>query len=524
MHFFNTAGPINKNDHFCIDPLKRFNTKEIIQLINQKKYFVLYAPRQTGKTSFLLSLADYLNRTEKYLCLYLNIESIQIVQKSLDDCIKGILFELSSRARDYLDDNYPESIVMKILNEKGPNFAINELLTLWAKNSEKPIVLLIDEFDSLKGEILLSVLSQLRSGYDKRPKLFPHSIILCGVNDIKNKADGINEEYNISIESVFNIKATSVRLDYFNKKEIKMLFYQHMRETGQKYNDDAFDKIWELTRGQPWIVNALGNELCSEMIPAKRNISVITSKEIEEAAENLIQKREIHIKHLIEKLKEERVKKIILPMLIGDDLPEDFTEEDFLYVHDLGLIRKNGKITIANEIYREIIPRSLIYSTQLLIKYKLIWFFKDNGSLNINKMMRSFQIFYRKHSERWIERFTYREAGPQLLLQAFLQRIVDGGGRISRKYELNREYVTLIISWQYGDKLQKIIFDIRNHEETYKKTMKDGIENLAVDMKKYGSKTGHLVIINQEEDTLWEEKIFNNTKTYKGIKINIWGI
>ena len=186
MRFFNTEGPINEQDHYCVDPLKRFNMKEILQLINQKKYFVLYAPRQTGKTSCLLSLANYLNKNEKYHCLYLNIESIQIIHRNINESMKGILFELSSRARDYLNDDFPESMVMKILNEKGANFALNELLTLWAKNTGKPIILLIDEFDSLKGDILVSVLSQLRSGYDKRPKLFPHSIILCGVKDIKN--------------------------------------------------------------------------------------------------------------------------------------------------------------------------------------------------------------------------------------------------------------------------------------------------------------------------------------------------
>ena len=119
MRFFNTAGPINKHDHYCLDPLKRFNMKEILQLINQKKYFVLYAPRQTGKTSCLLSLVDYLNETENYHCLYLNIESIQIIQKNLDDCIKGILFELSSRARDYLNDDFPEGIVISLVSIIG---------------------------------------------------------------------------------------------------------------------------------------------------------------------------------------------------------------------------------------------------------------------------------------------------------------------------------------------------------------------------------------------------------------------
>ena len=61
MRFFNTAGPVNPTDHYCLPPLQRFNLDEIRSLIQQKKYFILHAPRQTGKTSALLALMEYLN-------------------------------------------------------------------------------------------------------------------------------------------------------------------------------------------------------------------------------------------------------------------------------------------------------------------------------------------------------------------------------------------------------------------------------------------------------------------------------
>lgn len=59
--FFNTAGPIQADIHYNVDPLCRINLEEIEMLIYQRKYFVLYAPQQTGKTSCLLALRDYLN-------------------------------------------------------------------------------------------------------------------------------------------------------------------------------------------------------------------------------------------------------------------------------------------------------------------------------------------------------------------------------------------------------------------------------------------------------------------------------
>ncbi|ETR67739.1 MAG: hypothetical protein OMM_11273, partial [Candidatus Magnetoglobus multicellularis str. Araruama] len=77
MLFFNTAGPVNCDDHYCLPPLSRFDLEEILMLIAQKKYFVLHAPRQTGKTSCLLALMKYLNEQGNYECLYINVEAAQ---------------------------------------------------------------------------------------------------------------------------------------------------------------------------------------------------------------------------------------------------------------------------------------------------------------------------------------------------------------------------------------------------------------------------------------------------------------
>ena len=75
MRFFNTAGPTECDSHYCLEPLERFELEEILSLIDQKKYFVLHAPRQTGKTTCLLSLMKYLNREGRYKCLYINVEA-----------------------------------------------------------------------------------------------------------------------------------------------------------------------------------------------------------------------------------------------------------------------------------------------------------------------------------------------------------------------------------------------------------------------------------------------------------------
>lgn len=72
--FFNTAGPVRCESHYCLPPISRLNLDEVLNLIDQQKYFVLHAPRQTGKTSCLQALMEYLNQRENYRCLYVNFE------------------------------------------------------------------------------------------------------------------------------------------------------------------------------------------------------------------------------------------------------------------------------------------------------------------------------------------------------------------------------------------------------------------------------------------------------------------
>jgi len=99
--FFNTAGPVNSDKHYCLPPLNRFNLEEILSLIEQEKYFVLHAPRQSGKTSCLLALMDKLNKADNYRCLYFNVEVGQSAREDVNRGIRAILGEMASMARDF---------------------------------------------------------------------------------------------------------------------------------------------------------------------------------------------------------------------------------------------------------------------------------------------------------------------------------------------------------------------------------------------------------------------------------------
>jgi hypothetical protein len=231
MRFFNTAGPVDCREHYCIPPLERLDLEEVLMLIQQKKYFVLHAPRQTGKTSCLLALMDYLNARGQYRCVYMNVEMAQAAREDVGAAMHAILGQLAARAKMMLDDPFVETMWAETLAKNGPYMALDGVLTQWSSHDPKPLVLLIDEIDSLVGDTLIAVLRQLRGGYDKRPHHFPQSVILCGVRDVRDyRLHTAGEKAVITGGSAFNIKAKSLRLGDFSRLEMEALYHQVGRD------------------------------------------------------------------------------------------------------------------------------------------------------------------------------------------------------------------------------------------------------------------------------------------------------
>ena len=166
MRFFNTAGPVKPAKHYCIAPLDRLNLAEVLALVRDEKYFGLHAPRQTGKTSSLLALRDLLNAEDGYRCVYVNVEAGQAGREDTQRAMRAILGELALRARQALGDEFVEEIWFDLLQRSGPDGALRQVLSRWAEADSTPLVLLIDEIDALVGDTLVSVLRQLRAGYD----------------------------------------------------------------------------------------------------------------------------------------------------------------------------------------------------------------------------------------------------------------------------------------------------------------------------------------------------------------------
>ena len=516
-------------DHYCVPPLERIELDTVLGLIRDKKYFVLHAPRQTGKTSALLALRDLLNSGAQgeYRCVYANVEAGQAMRENVAEGMRTVLSQFALRASLTLGDDTLERVCRNAMNSAGPGGALSLTLSRWAAADRRPLVLLIDELDALVGDTLLSVLRQLRSGYDQRPAAFPHSIILCGVRDVRDyRIHSIAEDRLVLGGSAFNIKSESLRLGDFSEQEVAALLAQHTAATGQAFSDEAQALIGARTAGQPWLVNALCYDACFRHEPGRDRARPITAAAILEAQERLIQRRDTHIDDLAHKLREERVRRVVEPILTGS-VEAACSDEDLAYARDLGLVAQDaaGMPRIANPIYAEVVPRHLNSAVQETLPQQMAWYVDAAGGLDVTGLIAAFQAFFREHSEHWVQRFErYHEAGPQLLLQAHLQRIVNGGGRIEREYALGRGRTDLLIVWPQGGRERRFVVECKVLRRGLERTIAEGVAQTRGYADRCGAEAGHLIVFDRAPQRTWEEKIFRRPPAGDGVPVTVWGM
>lgn len=493
---------------------------EIARLIDGKQFFLIHAPRQTGKTTFLHSLAHRLNKEGKYVATVCSLESAGYPSISVEDANMAFIQSMHRTASLFLDETtmppHPDSY------SKNATL-LHKYLTDWCRALPKPLVLLLDEVDALYDDVLISTLRQLRDGFQTRPVHFPQSVALVGLRDIREyKMRARADNPSIGAGSPFNVKAESFFLPVFSLEEVRGLLQQHTDDTGQVFSETVIQKLYEFSGGQPWLTNALANEIVAKML--KNDFSrEITTEMVEQAKERLIEQRQTHLDSLADKVKEERVRRILMSVITGDAPAFDGFDDDMRYCRDLGIISQDDPIRFANPIYREIITRIMNSGFQRGINQDIAqtsWYLHPDGSLDMDKLLDAFVTFYRRHSESWLERFQYKEAGHQLLLMAFLQRIINGGGRIEREMAVGNGRTDMAIFW----KDQVIPIELKMNHDKWSEP--EGIQQIARYMDKLGQKHGYLVLFEKKssEELPWEVRIRREVHEVDGKEVVLLGM
>ena len=516
--YFNIAGPCNRADHYMIDAYSRL--KGVEQLIDMKQYFVIHAARQSGKTTYLKDLTRRLNEGGKYYAIYCSLESLQ----PFEDAKEGIPEIVKLLKKTILFSNIPNR------HEFAENAdytyisgVLNMSFSLFCMKIDKPLVMLFDEADCLSEDTLISFLRQLREGYNNRTSIpFVHSLALVGMRNIRDyKAKIRPDSQSLGSASPFNIVTETMTLKNFTKEEISSLYRQHTDDTGQVFEQEAIDLIDEQTCGQPWLVNAIVREVIVKMLQSDYTRPV-TASLVDEAIQTIILRRDTHIDSLLERLKEDRVRSVIEPIIMGGAQPIDRLSDDYQYVRDLGLIKEDGKIIPANPIYGEIIARTLSYNFQNDIcsenyPYQIPRYLR-NGRIDMDYLMRDFQQFWRENSAVWETKYQYKEAAPHLILMAFLQRIINGGGHIIREMAAGRGRTDLCLV--YDQQKYPIELKIRYGE----KSIAEGIEQTLRYMDTFGCNEGWLAIFDRRPKISWSKKIYFKKETHDGKTVSVVGL
>jgi hypothetical protein len=483
----------------------------VMELIEDGKYFSFVAGRQTGKTTSAQWLVEHYNAGQRFRAIWVDVE-VAAGEPDPAPAFRTLLNCLDHAVARDLADVGPPASRARLLDD--PKTAVVSYLRDLSARCPRPLVVLIDEADGLVGDAMVSFLTQLRDGYlDRREVPFPQSIALIGLRSVRDYVltlDGRRPLKWLGTQSPFNVTAEAAILGPFSSADVHTLLAQHTAHTGQRFEPEAAALVYELSQGQPWLANALADHVVDLQL-RDRSIPV-TAVHIEAAKEAIIQDRRTHIDSLVARLREPRVRRIVDPMLSGERTPGDVLDDDFAYVLGLGLVRaRAGHFEIANPIYREVIPRALTYVQQMQIWNPPADYVRADGSLDLPKIMRDWQAFWREDGHLAAEGFGYKESGPHLMLMAFLQRIVNGGGRIDREYGLGRGALDLLVTWR-GQR-HAIEVKVRRGKQTEAQATAQILRYL----EHLGLDEGTLVIFDRRKSLSWSKRLSSKT-TKKGKK------
>jgi hypothetical protein len=471
VRFFNTTGPCNPDDHYMLPPAERLQGAQLHRYVRDHLYWMLHAPRQTGKTTFLQSWMREINAAAVAVACYVSVERAQGIA-TRDKAMPEICEAIRQWAAD-------SRLPVPQTAATASGSLLRGILGNWAALvAPRPLVVLFDETDVLEGEVLIGFLRQLRDGFATRGVgKFPVSIALVGVRDLKDYLIAAKDGRPVNPGSPFNIKEDSAIIGNFSRADIAALFAQRTAETGQQIEPAALDYIWEQTRGQPWLVNSLFKRATMRVLD-EADYSPVTPAHAREAREQMVLARETHIDSLNHRMDDPRVRRVMETLLTGEPDPRLAESEGFRISQDLGLVAlERGAPAVANPIYREVLARHLTYGAQLAIPEPFFRWQNPDGTLDMDSLLGEFQKFWRKNSEIWEQTADYTEAFPHLLLMAFLQRVLNGGGRIEREYAAGRGRLDLLVEYAGGACVIEIKL-VRDHG-TPASVREEGLEQIA---------------------------------------------
>jgi hypothetical protein len=373
MRSFNTSGPNIIAEHYTLPRLDLIAQGK--NLVHRSRYFTIWAPRQTGKSTYFRLLADALHE-EGYLVCHINFENY--LKRPLETFMGRLVLALEQAWHIDLQSLDIAQVFHKIEQVK-----------------DKKLVLIIDEVEGINPEYFGEFLHTIRNAYHSRETHGLKSVIFVGVSNITGVVQDNASPFNIS---------DSLPIDYFSKEEVFDLLGQHETEVGQFFDPQVKEKIYAITVGQPGLVNGFAGKLL-ELNPHKQTIDYLDYLTVEdwylyEALDknvaNVINKAKKHQKFLEELL--------FLERKVRFDIDREAIR--FFYVNGLIKKDKDGNITFWVPLYKKRLQKYFYpimngESERIQANIWLDNYLAADGKLNMDKIIREYQAYAQKRGFRY---------------------------------------------------------------------------------------------------------------------------
>jgi hypothetical protein len=526
---FNTSGICKPAEHYMLPVLPRI--PDAVKMIEGKFCFVIHAPRQSGKTTFLTTLADQINSDGKYYAIWCSLASLRPII-DLNEAMRSVVSQINV-SLDSSEIKAINSLAYKYNSLPAmadPDAKVRILLRSICRDLDKDLIVFFDEADCLSDIPLITFLTQLRDGYIRRSDepntKFPRSLALVGMRNIRDCNQIRPDEKSAGEASPFNIITETYSLANFTRDEIRTLYEQHTEAAGQVFDSSAIETAWDWSEGQPWLVNALARDVVDRQLDNVFSAAAITGTHMNRAAESLIRRRDTHIDFLLERLKEPRVIKVMDAVFAGTKGKVPINSDDRKYCLDLGLVVNNEYQSLrpANKIYQEIF--SMVITDELKFVMNINQdkkIFTDGKVLFMSNLLKEFQKFWRHDSSSFQFRyknfaaFKYNEAAYTFMLLAYLQKVVNSGGKVHRQFSEDRGVIDIVAIYN----IHEYLVEVKLNSKYF--SLEDSLKQLAGYLDTAAQKEGWLVVFDRDLDKPWDEKIYWDTRLIGNLTIHIAG-
>ncbi|NIM12624.1 MAG: hypothetical protein GTO45_10965 [Candidatus Aminicenantes bacterium] len=488
---FEKAGVVDPEFSYYVPLENVVNTdnQDIKTMVDRGRYFSIFAPRQSGKTTFLEELRSRLHRDPTYVVVILSFQNFRnLVDKSrFYSLLQKYLYEQLLNRLEQVNCEKIETVRQFLSRHHFiDHFSFQELFEELNKIIQyKKIVIFIDEFDGIPKNELENFLTTLRELYLKYKKVTQKALYSIGLIGIRNITKLI-----VGGVSPFNI-ADQVELPPFSLKNVHDLYSQYTEETNQPFSEEAVKKVYEETAGQPWLVNRLGTILTVVVKPG--TTAAINRNDVEKAIEILLLEKNDHFDNLYEKA---ILYKEAFVQIVFDHVKYKPDDKDQSWLEQYGLIKKKeDKAVVANNIYKERFVETFFSETNVPEEISTTRYVLPGNRLDMENILLDFDQYIAQIGVRafYKEDKPYEKTG-QFLLTAWLYQFVKGGeGEL--RYEVASGLGRMDILLTYKGK--KYIIETKMNRGNLTRTLNDGLTQVT---EKYlaseAAHEGYLVIFD----------------------------